>query len=198
MTVKLHINISQGVLDIEGDAELVREIYADFKGQLLAGGMTVALGRASHVEEPEGTDDVEEGGKPRAKAKRKAPARKRTNSDETGTGISADAPKLDRDLDTSKLAAFYGKYEPKNHPEKILTFLSFLTEELGMDSPNTDQVYTCYVKANVRVPKAFAQAFRDTSGRSFGYIDYKSATEIRITTAGTNHFKFDLKKKAAE
>jgi hypothetical protein len=59
-------------------------------------------------------------------------------------------------------------------------------------------VYTCYVKANERVPKAFAQAFRDASGRTFGFIDYRSAMDMRITTAGTNHFKFDLKRKSAE
>jgi len=137
-------------------------------------------------------------GETKPKAKRRPATRKKADNEGGGLGISADAPKLDRDLDTSKLAAFYGKYEPKNHPEKILVFLSFLTEELGIESPNTDQVYTCYVKANERVPKAFAQAFRDTSGRSFGYIDYKAATDIRITTSGTNHFKFDLKKKTAE
>lgn len=194
MTAKLHINISQGVIDIEGDPDLVREIYADFREQLLAGSMAPGQTRG----EPDEADDAEDTPKPRAKSKRKVAARKRTNGDEAGPSVNVDVPKLDRDLDTSKLAAFYGQYNPKNHSEKILIFLSFLIDELGVESPNTDQVYTCYIKANERVPKAFAQAFRDTSGKSFGYIEYKSGTELRITTAGANHFKFDLKKKDAE
>ena len=37
MTIKLHINISQGIIDVEGDAAFVREIYANFKDQLLSG-----------------------------------------------------------------------------------------------------------------------------------------------------------------
>lgn len=37
MHTKLHINISQGIVDVEGDADLVREIYADFKDKLLNG-----------------------------------------------------------------------------------------------------------------------------------------------------------------
>lgn len=93
---------------------------------------------------------------------------------------------------------FYERYEATNNPEKILVFLKFLNDELGIDNPNTDQVYTCFEKVNARVPKAFSQAFRDTSGRKFGFIDYKSATDIKVTTVGNNHFKFDLKKKVSE
>lgn len=194
MSAKLHINISQGVIDIEGDPDLVREIYADFKEQLLNGSVT----RAQSGVEPNEAEDAEEVPKPRVKAKRKSATRKRSNDDEAGPGVNVDAPKLDRDLDTSKLAAFYGQFKPKNHPEKILIFLNFLTNELEIAAPNTDQVYTCYTKVNERVPRAFAQAFRDTSGKSFGYIEYKSGTDMRITTAGANHFKFDIKKKDAE
>jgi hypothetical protein len=192
---KLHIDLSQGLVEVEGDAELVREVYRHLKDHLLSGAPPPGRAQPRTRDEAPPADSSGEG---KAKPKRRASPRKKADSDSSSPGISADAPKLDRDLDTSKLAAFYGQYEPKNHPEKILVFLSFLTETLGIESPNTDQVYTCYVKANERVPKAFAQAFRDTSGRSFGYIDYKSPTDIRITTSGTNHFKFDLKKKAAE
>lgn len=194
MATKLHINISQGVIDIEGDPDLVREIYGDFKDQLLNGSMVRGQSRI----DPEDVEEADEAPKTRVKTKRKTVARKRSNGDEAGSGVNADAPKLDRDLDTSKLVAFYGQFNPKNHPEKILIFLSFLIDELGIESPNSDQIYTCYVKANERIPKAFAQAFRDTSGRSFGYIDYKSGTDMRITTAGANHLKFDIKKKGAE
>jgi hypothetical protein len=194
MTAKLHINIAQGVIDVEGDPDLVREIYADFKDQLHSRGM--AHGH-SHVE-PDEAEDAEEAPKRRATTKRKALTRKRSKGDEAGPSVNVDAPRLDRDLDTSKLAAYYDQFSPKNHPEKILIFLSFLIDELGIQAPNTDQVYSCYIKADERPPRAFAQAFRDTSGKSFGYIDYRSGADIRITTAGTNHLKFDIKKKATE
>lgn len=194
MSVKLHINVSQGIIDIEGDPDFVREIYTDFRDNLLTANM---IRGDSRSESDEG-EESEEAPKPRGKTKRKALARKRPSGDEVGSGVNVDVPKLDRDLDTSKLAAFYGQFNPRNHPEKILIFLSFLVEELDIESPNTDQVYTCYVKANERVPKAFAQAFRDTSGKTFGYIEYKSGTEMRITTSGINHFKFDIKKMGAE
>lgn len=34
MTAKLHIDVSQGILDVEGDEAFVKSIYDDFKGHL--------------------------------------------------------------------------------------------------------------------------------------------------------------------
>lgn len=197
MTAKLHINISQGIIDVEGDPELVRAIYNDFKEQLLAGA-SMQPPPSPPLDEAEGAGTGEESFRPKAKAKRKAPARKRPSIDDNGANVSADLPKLDKNLDTSGLPAFYERYEATNNPQKILVFLKFMSEELGIDNPNTDQFYTCFEKVNARVPKVFSQAFRDASGRNFGYIDYNSSTDIKITTVGSNYFKFDLKKKSSE
>lgn len=190
MHAKLHINISQGVVDVEGDLELVREVYTDFKDNLLN-----VMNSSTRLAAEDMTSTEPETEK---KTKRSRVARKKVIIKERGSNINADSPKMDKAIDTSGLATFYGQFEPKNHPERILIFLKFLTDELGVEAPNTDQVYTCYMVKHERVPKAFAQAFRDASGRNFGYIDYKSPTELLITTRGNNHFMFDLKKKGAE
>ncbi|HBM87123.1 MAG TPA: hypothetical protein DD437_01130 [Rhodobiaceae bacterium] len=191
MQTKLHINISQGVVDVEGDPELVREIYADFKDKLLSG---MSLQKPQESGDADGSKED-----PKRKPKRRSYSRKKASDDEDGSnGVVADSPQIDKNLDTSGLGSFYGEFEPKNNPEKILIFLKFLTEQLGISDPNTDQIYTCYEAANERVPKVFSQAFRDASGRKFGYIDYNSPTDISITTLGSNHFKFDMKRKAAE
>lgn len=193
MTTKLHINISQGVIDIEGDPDLVREIYADFKAQLLSGAQPAATSHETSEEPQNETAD-------RPKAKRRPATRKKASSgsEESGPSVVADSPKLDKNLDTAGLPAFYDRYETKNNAEKILVFLKFINDELNIESPSTDQFYTCFEKVNERIPKVFSQAFRDASGRKFGYIDYNSPTDIKITTVGNNHFKFDLKKKPSE
>ena len=51
MVAKLHINLSQGVLELEGDPEFVREIYSDFKDQLSHTGAV----RSVNLRENEGT-----------------------------------------------------------------------------------------------------------------------------------------------
>ena len=194
MQSKLHIDMSQGVVDIEGDADLVREIYRDLKDHLLSGAPAPSR---SPPRAPEGAAAAEGNGNTKAKAKRRAVSRKKSEGDTGSSGISADAPKLDKNLDTSKLGAFYGQFEPKNNAEKILIFLKFITEELGQENPNTDQVYTCFKKTGEKIPKAYAQAFYDTSSKH-GYIDFNSATDISVTIAGDNHLNHGLKKKGGE
>lgn len=190
MHTKLHIDLSQGVVDVEGDLELVREIYSDFKDNLLK------INKLSMPTMDEGKPDSKP--KTSSKPKRRRTVRKKGATEENGSRISADKPKMDKDLDTSGLREFYDQFEAKNNPERILVFLKFLTDHLKIDLPNTDQVYTCYDAANERVPKVFSQAFRDAGGRNFGFIHYNSPTDLVITTKGNNYFKLDLKRKDAE
>lgn len=199
MTTKLHINISQGIIDVEGEPDLVRAIYDDFKEQLLEAVKRTPPASAPPAPSQSPTESVEgaseASGKP--KPKRRAAPKKKANGDESASGVVADSPKLDKNLDTSGLGAFYGKYTPKNNAEKILIFLKFMVGELGIESPNTDQVYTCFKATGDKIPKAFAQAFYDTSSK-LGYIDFRSSIDLPITIAGDNHFNHSLKKKGAE
>lgn len=197
MTAKLRINISQGVLDIEGDPDLVREIYADFKDQLLSKATFASPAPPPVPPAPPGDADAGSSAASKPKAKRRVAPKKKTNGDEGGSGVLPDSPKLDKNLDTSALGAFYGQFAPKNNAEKILIFLKFMTETLNIDSPNTDQVYTCFKATGEKIPKAFAQAFYDTSSKH-GYIDFRTSTDMPVTIAGDNHFNHTLKKKAAE
>jgi hypothetical protein len=193
LTAKLHINISQGIIDIEGEADLVREIYRDFKDQMLSGSKLVPSAVPEQVPAADTADETV--GK--QKSKRRAPAKKKVTAEDSGSGISADHPKLDKNLDTSDLQGFYSVFDPNNHSEKILIFLKFMIEKLKIESPNTDQVFTCYKAVGEKLPLAFKQAFITTSGR-YGYIDYNSPENIGIPIAGDNHFSHSLKKKAAE
>lgn len=196
MQTKLHINLTQGIIDVEGDVELVKAVYDDFKDRL-TGQHAHAAPLAEQPATPAPWPAAGNGAAP--KTKKRAPTRRKAKTTENGENtINPDAPQLDKSLDTSKLAAYFGQYQVGNHPERVLIFLKFLRDELEIDSPNTDQVYTCYEAVNERIPKVFSQAFRDASGRKFGFIDYKSPTDMPITTAGSNYFKFKLKKKDSE
>ena len=189
---KLHIDLSQGLVEVEGDADLVREIYRDLKDHLLSGAPDP--GKAQPRAQEEAPPPVGSG-ENKQKNRRRSPPRKKTENDSGPSGISADAPKLDKSLDTSKLGDFYGRFKPVNASEKILIFLKFITEELGIEQPNTDQVFTCFKKTGGKIPVAYKQAFHTTSSRH-GYIDFNSPSDITITIAGDNHFNDML--KAAE
>ena len=73
-----------------------------------------------------------------------------------------------------------------------------MMDELEIESPNTDQFYTCFDAVKERIPQAFRQAFLDTSGKRFGYIDYSTADGVTLTIKGKNHFDSGIKKKVDE
>lgn len=189
MPTKLHINIPQGVVDVEGDPEFVREIYADFKDKLLnekSISSRSAADEASSEEPPK-----------KAKIRKRSRTRDRATTKEATTGPAIDSPKLDKNLDTRNLVDFFAQFAPRNNAEKILIYLKFIIEELNISAPNTDQVFTCFRETRQKIPEAFAHAFYKMSSRH-GFIDIKSASDISITIAGENHFNDNLKRKDAE
>lgn len=187
MQCKLHIDLSGGVLDVEGDSALIREIYSDFKNRL----NSTRSGLSRDKDDASVRPEINPKPRPRKRASAKRP------TENGGDGVVADSPKLDKNLDTSRLGAFAGQFEPKTNPERILIFLKYMVDEIGVEKPNTDQVYTCFKKMGGKIPTAFAQAFYDTSSRN-GFIDFRSPTDIEITIAGENHFNHDLKRKGGE
>lgn len=183
--------MAEGIIELEGDSEFVLEIYKDLRDDLIS---DIAAKRSFSPAQATPTSSAP----PPATPKKRASQKKKSNA-ETGTsGVNPDNPTLDKNLDTSGLQEFYGQFEPKTHPEKILIFLKFLIDHAGIESPNTDQVYTCYETVKEKPAAAFAQAFRDTSSKKNGYIDYNSATDIKVTFIGNRHFDHELKRKAGE
>lgn len=199
-TAKLHIDLSQGVIEIEGDSELVREIYIDFKERLAGGVIFTSASAHRPNATTEASGEADNGGSGitgKLKPKRRTSPKKKPASEDSSNGIIADAPKLDKNLDISALGEFYGQFAPKNNAEKILIFLKFITEKLMIESPNTDQVYTCFKITGEKIPKAFAQAFYDASSKH-GFIDFRSSVDMQISIVGDNHFNHNLKRKETE
>jgi hypothetical protein len=141
LTVKLHINISQGLIEVEGDADFVREIYADYRDQLLNGERMAPI--SAPPKQGAGTE-ADDSANPRPKPRHRAAPKRKAVGDDQGPKVIADQPKLDKNLDTSGLPAFFGQFEAKNNAEKILIFLKFMNDELQIVPPNTDQFYTCF------------------------------------------------------
>jgi hypothetical protein len=183
MTAKLNIDLKQGLLHVEGTEEFVRSIYDDFKSRLTAAA-------ATQTPAPIPAAGNNGGGKGEG----------RKSSPRTKSGRGEFEPVFNRDLDTSKVAAYYGQFEAKNHPEKILVFSMFLKEVLNMEKITGNDIFTCYtaMKSETKTPKAFAQALRDAEGKNFHYIEVKAWDDIIVPISGSNYFHHDLKKKAAE
>jgi len=185
MTAKLNIDLKQGLLHVEGTEEFVRAIYDDFKSRLTAAAAVPPVEAA-----PAPANNNGGGGKSEMT---------RRTSVRTKSSRGDFVPQFNRELDTSKLAAFYNLYEPKNHAEKILIFCMFLQDELKVEKITGNDIFTCYtaMKSATKTPKAFPQALRDAEGKSFHYIEVKAWDDIVVPISGSNHFHHDLKRKEA-
>lgn len=177
---KLRIDIFQGIIEIEGDSNLIREAYEDFKGKLL----TQELLSLPDIEEKE--SDVND-----RKTKKRSNLKQKVSSVTKNESISPSNPKIDGKIviHDVELREFFDVYSPKNIPSKILVFISYLIEKIKIEKPNTDQIFTCFKILKEDLPKAFAQAFSDagTAKGKKGYIEYSSSIDISITNIGYNH-----------
>lgn len=200
-SAKLHINLAQGIIDIEGDADFVREVYKDYREGLLAKPIDPpgdAGNDAGSTANPVGamasyggSKDVESGRRRRKQAVAKAPK-------EGGSGISSYKPALVGGLDTKDIKSFVGQYDPKNHYDNIVLFTLYL-EGKGITPASFDQIYTCYRDAQIKTPVAFAQAFIDARGNKRAFIEFTDPTNVTLTERGRNHGQFGgIKKKVNE
>lgn len=192
MTSKVLINVYEGTVHVEGETDFVKEVYGDFKDLMIEMMNQTPLPSRGAVETLQNETVI------KPKAKKRASSKKASNSDAQASGINPDNPTLDKNLDTTGAREFYGLYAAKNHSEKILIFMRFLKEKVGIENPTTDQIYTCYNAVGEKPAAAFAQSFRDTSSKKFGFIEYKSANDISLTFIGNRYFDHDLKKKGDE
>lgn len=190
MAAKLHIDVSQGVLNVEGEEAFVKSVYDDFKGRLAD---SVRRPPLEVIDASLGVEKAVEVGAPQQR-KRKPSVRR--SSDSTKSKIADYSPKFNPNLDLAKLEEFYSTFDLKNHREKILIFAVFLRDVLGKAPCEADEIFSCYqtVKTKTEIPEAFVQALRDAQNKG-GYIEFVSPQEIKITIAGENYFNQKIKRK---
>ena len=192
MNTKLHINLSQGVIDIEGDADFVREMYDDLK-ERLSFDIALHADQPHFVEEP--VINLPQNTKKTTNPKQRGKTRIKKELENSNINIDADKPKKDNNLDLSALEEYYNEFSPVNNSEKILIFTYFLKNKLAIEKPNTDQIYTCFHKMKQKIPTAFKQSFYNAESRH-GYISFTAPGFVDITVAGENHINHDIKRNS--
>lgn len=180
---KLHIDLINGVLEIDGEEEFVRSIYNDFKEQLVA----------KRSLEPKDSSQINHHKNQTAQTDKKA---KRTNK----AAGALERYALIKDLDFTKgegnvtLKDYYKQKDPKSYTEKNLVFVYFLKNKLKVSNVNLDHIYTAYDEVGSRRPNAFRQSVADTSSKK-GWLDTSSYEDIKISIKGQNYVDHDLPAK---
>jgi hypothetical protein len=91
----------------------------------------------------------------------------------------------------SSFPALLAIKKPRSNFEFNTVAVYYLTEKLELTDVTADHIFTCYDHVNERVPTAFAQSIRDTSGKK-GWLDVSSWDNIKLTPKGRNLVTHDL------
>lgn len=180
MITRIRIDLSQGIIEAEGNEEFVRSIYGDFKARL---------------------DALSAAPRPAAQGA-KAAATPSVRSTREKTRRANYVPKISKDLDLSgkngneSLKAFFGKYEAGTNFERNLIFVYYLRQICERSPVKMDDIFTCYRTVGIKAPEDLYSSLFDTA-RHKGWVEVRSAEDVDITVSGINHFEHDLPKKKA-
>lgn len=182
---KLRIDLSNGLLEVEGDEAFVRDVYKDFKDQL-AKAATAPHKPQQHSSPPRAPAAQPPAAKtPRGKGK--------PRSDYNG--------KLDKNLDLSggkgipSLKDYLKRFDARSLTKKDTVFIKYLQEFVGIEKVNVDHIYTCYDDVG-KIPGALRQSLRDASGE--GLIEFSDPDNITLAIKGINWLKEQEAAKAKE
>lgn len=193
-SAKIHINLSLGLIEAEGDETFVSRVYEDFKERIQPGESSGGGGG----KQPDTNGTTPPRGGRRATPRKKAAAKKANGKTEGAGGITTYVASRNSDLDLAKLPAFVAQYAPKNNPEKYLLYITFLKDVLKKDPCSMDDLLSCFLEMKDEIPGNLGQNLIDTRGNRYGYIKFTSPHDISLSTTGINHLNLRMKKKGAE
>jgi hypothetical protein len=195
MNSKLHINLTQGILEVEGDADFVRAIYDDFKDKL----STIVKAQESQ-EQP---DLVK-------KTEKLIPSKASNSNKDTVKDVPvakkkaalSKMPTFNKNLNLFKegnkpnLKDFMVGYNASSNLSQNLLFVYYLKEIKGLKTVGVDDIYTCYKNMGLKIPSV-KQSLLNTAFQK-GWLDTQSLGDLKITIAGENAVSHELLKKPAE
>jgi hypothetical protein len=172
---KLKIDLNNGVLEVDGEEDFVKEIYKEYKDRMLTSFSKAAPDLKNVPESPTAT-----AGKKAIKSSSKSP-RKENYS-------------LIKEIQLGELKAFYDSKSPKTGFEKNVVFVYYLQKILKLQNISPDHIYTCYKLMSVPLPKAIRQSLVDTY-HSKTWIDSSNMNDLVVLTVGENVVEHDLPRK---
>jgi hypothetical protein len=177
--IKLKIDSTAGIIEVEGDDDFVKEVYKDYKESLTANAKSHAARREPSQVRVDGQQNTSAGAKKKGKPKSQA------------------TPEYLHDLEAKldsgkvKLKDFYGERYPTIGFEQNAIFVYFLEKILKVQNISVDHVFTCYKYLDQKPPSALRQSLIDTNNKK-KWLNTSSMTDIKITAKGENVVLYEL------
>jgi len=189
MNSKIHINLTQGVLEVEGDADFVRSIYDDFKSKMSFKPSVPAITGVKSIVDVEKPLLATSNSNKQSAASKSSSATKKKGTSKTPT-LNKNL-NLFREGDKPSLKDFMSGYRAKTDMARNLLFVHYLREIKGLENIGVDEIYTCYKNMGLKIPKDIQQSLLNTAFNK-GWLDTASLSNVIITVAGENAVTLEL------
>jgi hypothetical protein len=182
-------NELDGIFEVEGDVEFVKELYEDYKTNIL----TQPFAPTKVVGVP--LNNIT--GQSISKEPSEAPnAKKIKNRLKESYTIVKDLDLNSKAVGKS-LKSYFVEKKPQNGMENNAVFVYYLQKIANVPSITLDHMYTCYKDAGIKIPTALRQSLLDTAHRK-GWIDTSDLNAVTISTRGENFVEHDLPRQDKE
>ena len=180
--IKIRIDLSQGVIEAEGNEQFVLRIYSDFIEKI-----------KGRLKLPSGFENIK-AGKSDKRPQNGNKVRKKSASKGMGPHKLVKSVDLSGAGNMQSLDKFFRQYKASKFYEYNLIFCYYLQEVAGITPVTIDHVFTCYRHiSKLKTPKALSQSLFDTSRRQ-GWIDTSSLDNITVSLDGINHIENGMKR----
>lgn len=196
MTSKLKIDLSQGVLEVEGSETLVKLIYNDFKHHFASDAELSDLpikprnsrSRKRKVDEDEVlTPQAVQNGTETSEVK----ISKNKPSRFTPTYTILEELELRSTKNRPALVEFMDAKVPITNDERNVVFTYYLLNLLKLETIRFDHIYTCYREANIRVPVNIENSLKLTAKQT-GWLSLDETGNIVLTAQGLDYVEKTL------
>jgi hypothetical protein len=178
MATRLKIDLTQGILEVEGSETFVKNIYHDFKAQFL-------------------DEEVVEAGKPRRRSRKPHLA---VASTEPTSEVKLPEYNFIQELDVTagldypSLVDFMDSKFPFTNEERNLVFIYYMQDFLKQKPITIDHLFTCYRKAKIRVPLNLEHSLQLTVHQK-KWMQLTKTGHISVTSEGKQYLDKQLPKK---
>jgi hypothetical protein len=211
MSTKLKIDLTQGILEVEGSESFVKIIYNDFKTHF-AGIEAVEEDLKPPRRTRKRKSTAKKVDKPKPEAPAPVPASVLEFVTEADPDQSEAKPRLTKpsppmpvytqveglDLGAAdghpSLVDFMDAKFPLTNEERNIVFLYYLQHNIKLKSITPDHIYTCYRHAKIRVPLNLENSLRITTDQH-KWIKTTKAGNMTLTAAGKQYVEKQLPKK---
>lgn len=187
MTTKLHINLSQGLVEAEGSEDFVWKVYADFKDKVVAN----TYGLSAALQNPPSPNVEATGNRNNTVSTKSSASGKKATS--KGYTLCKNL-NLYSEGDKPSLEDFMKDYAANSNPPRYLLFTHYLKNIKGIEKVGPNEIYTCLKRlGGIKIPN-IEQGLWDTSSKK-GWLDTSSIDDVGITVAGENAIDLELRMK---